>query len=592
MSGNYCTQFGQTDLVFGMALIESLYEHVHDESEFVVLCRDEETHDFMKAVRMPQLRAVPMSDVGGGSAESEPLTLAAALLLHLHDLDSAERPDGKSVWTYLDPCSYLVGPPTACTSVQTGVAATPSSVGGALRPVVVCSAGDRQARAALDAWTSGPSPSADHAMKVSGVHHHFAALSVEEEGWLLDTTGAIFVSYEVVILSREPGHLVSEAMVRRHGGKYADALGRARAWGQSCDQEFGNAVDGSLVAGMQCAVVAYGLRERFERFAAEVDMRCVALSPIWHGLFGPAVQGDLPSPERPVLAAVRRPQGSRLSTSYSDPISPREQLRVSALVSAYASERYMAACMQDLVEQTLFQKGQLEIVVVDSASPENEAAVVKSYMAKYPNIAYQRSPKREGVYMAWNRAARVARGAYLCNANTDDRHRPDALEVLADCLDANPKVGLAYADCFVTKEHNAHFGSAPILGRLAWPAFDRDRLVHCCIIGPQPMWRRELHEEAGYFDARYRVAADYEMWLRLTQRTTAMHVDDVLGLYLNAADGVENANKHHCGMETVAIREMYIRRGQLSFDPQRYPITYVKPVTAADLKLQARFRES
>jgi hypothetical protein len=194
--------------------------------------------------------------------------------------------------------------------------------------------------------------------------------------------------------------------------------------------------------------------------------------------------------------------------------------------------------------------------------------------------------------MAWNRAARVARGAYLCNANTDDRHRPDALEVLADCLDENPSVGLAYADCFITREPNAQFGGAPILGRLAWPDFERDRLIHCCIIGPQPMWRRELHETFGYFDARYRVAADYEMWLRLTQRTSAMHVDDVLGLYLFADDGVENANKYRCDMETVAIREMYIRRGQLSFDPQRYPRSYVTPVTAADRELQARFLKS
>jgi len=592
VSGHFCTQFGQSDLVFGMALIESLYEHVHDESEFVVLCRDETTRGFVQNLRMPQLRAVTMGDVGEESDATEPLKLAAALLVHLHDHDTAARPDEKSLWIYLDPSSYLVASPAACVSVQTGLAATPSSEGGALRPVVVCSAGDRPARAALDAWRSDPSPNTDHTMKVSGVHHHFAALSIEDEGWLLDTTGASFVSHEVVILSREPDHLMSEAMIRRHGGKYADALGRARAWGQSCDQGFGKAVDGALVAGMQCAIVAQGLRERFERHAAEVGMRCVELSPIWHGVLGPTVQGDLPSSERPVLAAVRGPQGSRLPTSYSDSISPREQIRVSALVSAYASERYMAACMQDLVEQTLFQKGQLEIVVVDSASPENEAAIVKSYMAKHPNIAYQRSPKREGVYMAWNRAARIARGAYFCNANTDDRHRPDALEVLADCLDANPSVGLAYADCFMTREHNAHFGSAPLIGRLAWPAFERDRLVHCCIIGPQPMWRRELHEESGYFDARYRVAADYEMWLRLTQRTTAMHVDDVLGLYLHADDGVENANRHHCGMETVAIREMYLRRGQLSFDPQRYPSTYVTPVTAEDLQLQARFRES
>ena len=33
-----------------------------------------------------------------------------------------------------------------------------------------------------------------------------------------------------------------------------------------------------------------------------------------------------------------------------------------------------------------------------------------------------------------------------------------------------------------------------------------------------PMWRRSLHEKYGKFDAKYRSAGDWEMWLRAASK--------------------------------------------------------------------------
>ena len=40
-------------------------------------------------------------------------------------------------------------------------------------------------------------------------------------------------------------------------------------------------------------------------------------------------------------------------------------IKVSAIVSAYNAERFMRGCLEDLVGQTLYQQGKLEVVVFD-----------------------------------------------------------------------------------------------------------------------------------------------------------------------------------------------------------------------------------
>ena len=244
-----------------------------------------------------------------------------------------------------------------------------------------------------------------------------------------------------------------------------------------------------------------------------------------------------------------RPTANPASTMHG----ARPEPLVTAIVSTYNSEKYLRGCLDDLEAQSLAAR--LEIIVVDSGSSENEAAVVREYQSRYSNIHYIRTEARETIYSAWNRAISAARGKYLTNANTDDRHRHDAFESMVRMLEADPGLALVYADSAVTAEENARFEDAPVTGWFRWPEFDARQLFSVCYIGPQPMWRRALHEKYGHFDPRMRVAGDYDFWLRMAPYERFQHIPETLGLYLDSKASIEHAFAGTGAEESERARE-------------------------------------
>lgn len=237
--------------------------------------------------------------------------------------------------------------------------------------------------------------------------------------------------------------------------------------------------------------------------------------------------------------------------------SSKGEVIVSAIVSTYNSEKFLAGCLQDLENQTIADH--LEIIVVDSGSEQNERAIVETFQRQYSNIIYIRTEERETIYAAWNRAIRIARGKYITNANTDDRHHPQAFEKMIQVLEQDERVGVVYFDSAVTRQENSNLETAPLVGRFRWPEFDRKLLFQVCFIGPQPMWRRELHEKYGLFGEDYKVAGDYDFWLRVSDKTEFFHIPEVLGLYYESLESVEHQFPQYAAVESERAREKYWR---------------------------------
>ena len=99
-------------------------------------------------------------------------------------------------------------------------------------------------------------------------------------------------------------------------------------------------------------------------------------------------------------------------------------MKVSAIVSTFNAAPYLLGCLENLLNQSLYRKGELEIIVIDSGSLQNEKGVVKEFQKKGYRIKYFRTDKRESLYAAWNHGIGLSEGKYLTNANTDDRHAP------------------------------------------------------------------------------------------------------------------------------------------------------------------------
>ncbi|MGB2865501.1 MAG: glycosyltransferase [Sedimentisphaerales bacterium] len=236
-------------------------------------------------------------------------------------------------------------------------------------------------------------------------------------------------------------------------------------------------------------------------------------------------------------------------------VESREQYLVSAIVSTYNSEHFLRGCLEDLERQTI--AGELEIVVVNSGSQQNEEAIVKEFQQKYDNIVYIRTEQREGIYSAWNRAARVAQGTYLTNANTDDRHRNDALEIMAKTLQENPDIALVYGDQICTDTPNGTFDRHHSKQIAKRPEYTRERLLLGCCVGSQPMWRKSLHSELGFFDETLTCASDWDFWLRISSKYKFKHIPDFLGLYYYNKDGIEHGRKIHSLYERYIVGRRY-----------------------------------
>jgi tetratricopeptide (TPR) repeat protein len=229
---------------------------------------------------------------------------------------------------------------------------------------------------------------------------------------------------------------------------------------------------------------------------------------------------------------------------------------VSAIVSSYNAERFMHGCLEDLENQTIADR--LEIIVVDSGSRQNEEKIVRQFQKNWDNIKYIRTENRETVYSAWNIAIQAASGKYITNANTDDRHRRDAFEVMANFLENRPDIALVYADLIITETENETFENCTPIRLFKWLDWNRQELLEKgCFMGPQPMWRKSMHDLYGYFDASFVTSGDYEFWLRISQTESFLHLPELLGLYLKSPHSIEHTNRKQQVEENRKILSMY-----------------------------------
>lgn len=229
--------------------------------------------------------------------------------------------------------------------------------------------------------------------------------------------------------------------------------------------------------------------------------------------------------------------------------------QVTAIVSTYASERFIEGCLRNLLNQTIVD--QLEIIVIDSCSPQNEGAIVKQFQKEHSNIVYVRTEERETIYSAWNRGIKLAKSKYITNANTDDRLRSDAYEIMAKELDQDDEIALVYSDLLVTNSENQVFENHIRTGCIMNPEYAPEIMLDRCYMGPHPMWRKSIHSHIGFFDGNYKSAGDYEFWCRIATQFRMKHIPDFLGLYLHNTLGIANSNIELSLKETAHIKEIY-----------------------------------
>jgi glycosyltransferase involved in cell wall biosynthesis len=121
---------------------------------------------------------------------------------------------------------------------------------------------------------------------------------------------------------------------------------------------------------------------------------------------------------------------------------------VSVIVPVYNVEPYLRQCVDSILTQTY---GDLEIILVDDASPDNCGEICDGYAAREPRVKVIHQQNR-GLSGARNAGIDIAAGEYLFFLDSDDWLDPSAIEtLLADLTGSNAGAAIggyayAYAD--------------------------------------------------------------------------------------------------------------------------------------------------
>ena len=189
---------------------------------------------------------------------------------------------------------------------------------------------------------------------------------------------------------------------------------------------------------------------------------------------------------------------------------------VSIIMPTFNAARWVSETIDNIAEQTY---PQLELIVVDDASTDGTAALVRQKLEKdfkhdWRIIAFETN---QGPSAARNAGLRVAKGSWVQFLDSDDFLAPSKFELqMARGASAAPEVAFIYASwCFCHAEGGDILRSgAPIAPDMTGKA------PIMCLVGDRPLLgaglvRRSALEAVGGFDESLRFWECEELALRL-----------------------------------------------------------------------------
>jgi len=209
--------------------------------------------------------------------------------------------------------------------------------------------------------------------------------------------------------------------------------------------------------------------------------------------------------------------------------------------------------------------GWLEWIVVDGASTDGTQVAIE----EESRIDRYVSEVDSGVYDAYNKALRMARGRYVWYLNAGDLAHQDTLLGLENRLSAEDREDRLPVMCYAVW---MQLRSALWLPR-------PDRLnEEMSVPTPGMLVPRTSLLAIGGFDLGYRIASDYDAWLRLrkSEGNSFMSLDETLTTY--KGDGLSTVHRHLAFFEECVA--------QIRNDPDRWQHCLFRAMHRAVFELQ------
>jgi glycosyltransferase involved in cell wall biosynthesis len=186
---------------------------------------------------------------------------------------------------------------------------------------------------------------------------------------------------------------------------------------------------------------------------------------------------------------------------------------ISIIVATYNAGAQLQRCIDSVVGQTM---GCAELIVIDGGSQDCTTDLIRR---NRDFIAYWESNRDAGIADAWNKGLDHARGSWVLFLGADDAlASPEVLSQVVPLLRENADQLLVFGRVLME--------GGPWDGVLLGAPWQWTRFRRRMTIPHQAAFHHSrLFRTAGRFDRNLRIAADYELFLRLGERLSPTFID-------------------------------------------------------------------
>lgn len=212
---------------------------------------------------------------------------------------------------------------------------------------------------------------------------------------------------------------------------------------------------------------------------------------------------------------------SQLSNWDENPADSTSVPDVSILMPVHNGEQFIAEAVQSLRAQTL---ADWELLAVLDGCTDRTRDILESFSDSRINLLEPSGPV--GMHAAMNIGLRASRADLIARFDADDVCLARRLEVQVSVMRAQPALGLLGSSALLIDGESNVIGSRPV--RTGSRLVSRGLLWRNQFIHPAVMYRRSLALQLNGYDERFRVAADYHLWLRMVPCCWVNNLDQPL----------------------------------------------------------------
>lgn len=182
-----------------------------------------------------------------------------------------------------------------------------------------------------------------------------------------------------------------------------------------------------------------------------------------------------------------------------------KNIKVSIITPCLNSEKTIRQTIESVLNQTYLN---IEYIIVDGGSEDNTITIIEEYIPMFQGRLRYVSEKDKGIYDAMNKGIKMSRGQIIGIVNSDDYYEFDTVEnVVKNYKCGAEQVIYGYMNIIKRNKISKVFITSH-------EYLEESMIAHStCFVS------RKVYQKYGLFKRKYKIAADYELMLRLYKNT-------------------------------------------------------------------------